>query len=118
MGGLFRTLDAMVDRSSHLEEIRKSELKFGDWLLVTTANDATYSIRVLDDGNVCVTGGWFDRHELSPFKTRINGCTWGGSAIKTDIVAACGLCLEFANRVVTSYIRKIIVFRMGKNFLN
>jgi hypothetical protein len=41
----------------------------------------------------------------------IAGCTWGGSAIKIDIVAACGLCLEFTNRLTTSPIQKIFLFR-------
>jgi len=44
-------------------------------------------------------------------KTTIAGCTWGGSAIKEDIVAACGLHLEFGKRVVTSTIQKVSIFR-------
>ncbi len=35
----------------------------------------------------------------------------GGSVIKHDIVAACGLRLEFGNRVVTSRIRAVRVIR-------
>ena len=46
--------------------------------------------------------------------TNINGCTWGGSAIMIDIVAACGLHLEFGNRVVTSKIRQFSVVRSRK----
>lgn len=86
----------------------KADLGFGDLVLVTTAN-STYSIYVLDDGFYSVSGGWFDRRHLSPMKTTITGCTWGGSAIKSDIVAACGLHLEFGNRVVTSRIKKVHV---------
>jgi hypothetical protein len=37
----------------------------------------------------------------------------GGSIIKVDIVAACGLSLEFGNRVVTSTIQKIFVVVNG-----
>ena len=44
---------------------------------------------------------------------KINGCTWGGSAIKIDIVAAAGLCLEFGNKVRTSPIQKIALFPKG-----
>ena len=36
---------------------------------------------------------------------------WGGSAIKHDIVAACGLFLEFGNWVITTRIQKIRVIR-------
>ena len=51
-------------------------------------------------------------HEgLSPFKTTINGCTWGGRAIKVDVVAACGLHLEFANQLMTTRIQKVDVIR-------
>jgi hypothetical protein len=39
----------------------------------------------------------------------INGCTWGGSAIKQDILAARGLHLEFGNTVRTTRIREIRV---------
>jgi hypothetical protein len=38
-----------------------------------------------------------------------NGCTWGGSAIKQDIVAALGLRLEFGNSVRTARIREVRV---------
>jgi hypothetical protein len=36
--------------------------------------------------------------------TTIRGCTWGGSAIATDLLAASGLFLEFGNGVVTTAI--------------
>ena len=88
----------------------KVDLEFGDLVLVNTAN-STYSIYVLDDGFYSISGGWFDRQGLSPMKTTIAGCTWGGSAIKSDILAACGLHLEFGNRVVTSRIKKVDVVR-------
>ena len=41
----------------------------------------------------------------------INGCTWGGSTIKRDIVAARGLRLEFGNTVLTTRIKQIRVIR-------
>ncbi len=47
---------------------------------------------------------------MSPFVTTITGCTWGGSAIKIDIIAAPGLCIEFGNNVLTSTVQKVIVF--------
>lgn len=106
--GFGRTLGAITSHSEHLQQVRKTELQFGDWLLVTTAH-SVYSIRVLDGGRYLISGGWFDLKGLSPFQTTIAGCTWGGSVIKVDIVAACGLRLEFGNRVVTSPIRRISV---------
>lgn len=106
----YRTLDTIVKHAQGLSEVRKAELSSGDWVVVTTLN-STYAIHVLDDGFYSVSGGWFDHHGLSPIRTTITGCTWGGSAIKLDIIAACGLRLEFGNRVLTSYIRRVQVLR-------
>lgn len=104
-----RTLESITRHAEALPAVRRQELERGDWILVTTSN-STYVICVLGDDIFSVTGGWFDKHGLSPLLTTIVGCTWGGSAIKLDIVAACGLRLEFGNRVVTSRIRKVQVF--------
>jgi hypothetical protein len=106
------SLDAIIAQSDHLKQVRKIDLSFGDWIVVVTLN-SVYSIRVVEDGFYLVSGGWFDREGLSPMKTTISGCTWGGSIIKADIVAACGLSLEFGNRVVTSTIQKIFVIPRG-----
>lgn len=108
-----RTLDAIVKHTEGLNAVCKDDLEFGDMVVVTTAN-STYSIYALDDGFYTVSGGWFDHRDLSPMKTTIAGCTWGGSVIKSDIVAACGLHLEFGNRVVTSRIKKILVVRCAE----
>ena len=77
---------------------------------VTTRN-SVYWIWVLQEDLYSVSGGWFDLKGLSPYKTGINGCTWGGSAIKHDIVAAPGLFLEFGNWVTTTRIQHIRVIR-------
>jgi hypothetical protein len=102
-------LSSLVEHSQHLRQILKAELHVGDRVLVITCN-SIYSIRKAEGGFYYVSGGWFDRKGLSPLKTTIRGCTWGGSAIKLDIIAACGLRLEFGNRVITSPIRKAFVF--------
>ncbi|MEE8348466.1 MAG: hypothetical protein V3R94_02775 [Acidobacteriota bacterium] len=112
-----RTLGAIVDHLDELEQIPKNSLFFGDWLRITTL-DAIYSIYVVKEGSYMVSGGWFDRHEVSPFKTTIAGCTWGGSAIKIDIVAALGLHLEFGNRLVSSPIQKIEMCRLETDKVN
>lgn len=87
-------------------------MRVGDRLLVMTCN-SVYSVRAMEGGLYLVSGGWFDRKGLSPMKVTIRGCTWGGSAIKLDIVAAYGLQLEFGNRVITSPIRKVFFFPYG-----
>lgn len=107
---LLPTLDAIVRSVEGLKEIKKRDLAPGDRVVVRTRN-SLYSICVDGEGSYIVSGGWFDRHGLSPVRTRINGCTWGGSAVKTDTVAACGLCLEFGNRLITSNITRIFLIR-------
>jgi hypothetical protein len=108
----FRTVNAILEQAALSRPVRKRDLGCGDYVLVTTEN-SVYSIEVLEDATYCIRGGWFDRQRLSPVKTSIVGCTWGGTAIKNDIVAACGLHLEFGNRVLTSRIREAIVIRGG-----
>ncbi len=102
------TLTLETYASNHLREVRKADLHPEDLIFVKTVQ-STYRIKVKEGGQYEVSGGWFDRKGLSPTYLGITGCTWGGSAIKIDIVAACGLRLEFANRLITSPIQKIIV---------
>jgi hypothetical protein len=108
----FRTVNAILGQARLCHPVRKSELNTGARVVVTTEN-SVYCIDVLEDATYSVRGGWFDRHSLSPVRIAIAGCTWGGSVIKNDIVAACGLHLEFGNRVVTSRIREVHVIRAG-----
>jgi hypothetical protein len=105
------SLAAQTRAANQLREVRKADLAPGDWVFVKTLR-STYRIRVKEGGHYEVSGGWFDQKSLSPKVIGITGCSWGGSAIKIDIVAACGLCLEFTNRLITSPIQKIIVCRV------
>lgn len=102
------SLPRLVEQSAALNQVRKGDLRSGDSVYVKTQN-SMYVVRVLGNGSYGVSGGWFDRKGGSFAEVAINGCTWGGSVIKIDVVAACGLCLEFSNRVRTSAIRKIVV---------
>ncbi|SRR5258706_9593279 len=106
------TLSTIVDISEKLKQVRKVNIHMGDCMIVRTSN-SVYTIQSIGDGWFAISGGWFDRKGKSPMKVRINGCTWGGSVIKIDVAAACGLCLEFGNRVVTSPVQKIFMFPAG-----
>ena len=108
MSAVGLSLASIVQSAGSLPEVRKSDLHFGDWVIVKTVK-STYRIRALGGDMYRVTGGWFEKKGLPPMELRISGCTWGGSTIKTDVIAACGLSIEFGNRVITSPIRKIIV---------
>lgn len=103
-------LGRVIQTSAELCQVERGELEAGDWVLVKTVN-SVYRIRVLGAELYEASGGWFDRKGRSPMTIRIAGCSWGGSIIKTGIVAACGLFLEFGNRLVTTPIQKIIVLR-------
>jgi len=108
------TLGGILRDANRLQQVRKADVRAGDLVLVRTCN-SVYAIRMLDGGTCVVSGGWFDRKGHSPHRTTITGCTWGGSAVKVDVVAACGLCLEFGNRLVTSAIRSVFVFPRGSD---
>jgi hypothetical protein len=104
------TLDALTRRLQQTAAVHKDDLDMGDLLVVETRNSC-YRILSLGDDSYRVDGGWFDRESGGPVITTIRGCTWGGSAIATDLLAACGLFLEFGNGVVTTAIR---AFRVVK----
>jgi hypothetical protein len=89
------------------------DIRTGDAIYVRTLN-SLYVIRALDNELFAVSGGWFDKQGISPYVTRINGCTYGGSMINITAIASCGLCIEFSNRVRTSSIQKIMFFKHSK----
>ena len=109
------TLDAEVEQARSLEQVRKQDLHTGDCVVVKTRN-SVYTIWVLGNGHYWVSGGWFDKQGVSPQRVAINGCTWGGTAIKQDIVAARGLRIEFGNTVLTTWIQQVRVIRAGPQF--
>jgi len=103
-------LATIVNNADRLKQISKATLSLDDLVLVTTCN-SVYKIRKKENNLFEVSGGWFDRKGLSPFVVTVRGCSWGGNIIKMDIIAACGLRLEFGNSLITSPIRKIAVIK-------
>jgi hypothetical protein len=103
-------VDTLARCAGQISGIRKADLHCGDWVLVKTKN-SVYSLCALGENRYSVAGGWFDREGLSPQVNTINGCTWGGKAIFSDLVAARGLFLEFGNSVITTRIKDIQLFR-------
>ncbi len=101
-----RNLTESIDE---LPQLYKHKLECGDQVFLKTLN-SVYIIKVINIGEYLVSGGWFDSQNLSPYKISIRGCTWGGTAIKTDIIAAPGLCIEFGNNLITSRIHKVFYF--------
>lgn len=99
-------LEMLVHKAQRLKIIRREQVKCGDHLYIKTVN-SLYVLESIPEGYFSVRGGWFDLHGLAPAIRRVTGCTWGGSAIAINTIAAPGLCLEFDNRVVTSPIQKV-----------
>ena len=91
-----------------VDVVRRRDLAWRESLLVTTKN-SIYAINRAGDDTWFVWGGWFARHGQLPAVIGINGCTWGGSVIYPEILAAPGLFLEFANGVTTTRIRSVAV---------
>ncbi len=100
----------LTERSADSNGVRRADVQPGDVVMVRTRN-SVYAVRFVDGGTYSVSGGWFDQQFGKPIQTTIAGCTWGGSVLQRDLVAACGMHLEFGNRVVTSAIQMVCHFR-------
>jgi hypothetical protein len=109
--GVFaRTLTKLASAAHVIEGVWKRDAHRGDWVIVKTKN-STYTLAVQDDLTVVVAGGWFARASPGEGRLQVSGCTWGGSAILTGMLAAPGMCIEFSNGVRTTRVRDVQVIR-------
>ena len=106
-----RTLDRLTEDAHAIDGIWVEAIEPGDFIVVHTRN-SVYSLLVLGDGRYRATGGWFAASGVNGSDVRIAGCTWGGAAIHTRLVAAAGMFLEFDNGVRTTRIRDVRLFRI------
>ena len=105
-----RVLDRLADAACEVRGARASDLHADDWVMVRTKN-SVYTLAVVGDGTFIVAGGWFALEGIESMRVRVAGCTWGGSAILTGMVAAPGMFLEFSNGVRTTRIGEVRVLR-------
>ena len=105
-----RTLDRLTQHARVVDGVWVKELEPGDWVIVKTEN-STYSMLSVGDGSYYVAGGWFASEAGDSTRVRVTGCTWGGTAICTSLVAARGMYIEFSNGVRTSRIRDARLLR-------
>jgi hypothetical protein len=105
-----RTLDRIVEASSVIDGVWADSIQPGDWLVVRTKN-STYSLAALGEGRFQPAGGWFKTSGSEGQDVRITGCTWGGAAIHTRLLAAVGMFIEFDNGVRTTRIREVTLLR-------
>lgn len=104
------TLDQITAHAEGTRGVWARDVRAGDWVVVRTRN-SVYSLASLGDGRFSVAGGWFAAKCAEATPVRVNGCTWGGSAILTGMVAAPGMFLEFDNGVRTTRVREVSVLR-------
>ena len=102
-------LGALVSAVDALEGVRRRDLAAGDRLVVSTKN-SIYSLVARADGRFEVSGGRFARDAAAGEATQtlaVNGCTAGGHALFTTLVAAPGLFLELGDGTRTTRIRRV-----------
>jgi hypothetical protein len=104
-----RTLSRVASHAAAIDGIWARDVQAGDWVVVRTRN-SVYSAAAVGDGTYDVAGGWFSGSRAN-LRVRIAGCTWGGSAIHTGLVAAPGMFLEFDNGVRTTRIQDVRLIR-------
>ena len=105
-----RTLDRLTADAHSIDGVWVDSIEPGDFIVIHTRNSA-YALVALGDGRYRVTGGWFESTGANGTDVRIAGCTWGGAAIHTRLVAAAGMFLEFDNGVRTTRIKDVRLFR-------
>ena len=115
--GEVRTLDRLTQHARVVEGVWAREVEPGDWVIVTTEN-SVYSMLTVGDGTYYVAGGWFTSGTGESTRVKVTGCTWGGTAICTSIVAARGMFIEFGNGVRTSRIRDARLLRAREALLH
>ena len=104
------SLERMADSARSIPGVWTGDIQTGDWIVVRTKN-SVYTLAVLGDGRYQVSGGWFATHGGHPRLVRVLGCTWGGRAILTGLVAAPGMFIEFDNGVQTTRVQHVRVLR-------
>ena len=104
------TLDRMADHARVVQGVWVDDVQAGDWVVIHTKN-SVYALVALGDGRFLVAGGWFASHDAETTPVRVLGCTWGGRAILTGVLAAPGMFIEFGNGVHTTRIREVRLIR-------
>jgi hypothetical protein len=107
-----RTLDRIATVARAVDGLWARDVCAGDWVIVRTKN-SVYSLSATGDGRFTVFGGWFAAQGEEGLPVRITGCTWGGRAILTGLVAAPGMFIEFDNGVSTTRVRDVRLIQNG-----
>ncbi len=112
MISLSHSLRTLQEQSLHVDQLYRWEVKFGDLIIVST-EDFIYSIVVLEKTHYLVSGGVFERNNLSPMKISISGCRWEQTTVEPELLAARGYQIMFSNGLITLPIKQIYLIRSG-----
>lgn len=104
--GRARTLATLTACAGTLAGVRRSDLVPGDRVLVATRN-SVYSLTLLPDLRFRVAGGCFRRAGTEQVECAVAGCSAGGSALLTTMIAAPGLFLELEDGTRTTRIQRV-----------
>ena len=107
------TLDRITAVAPAIDGLWARDVLPGDWIIVHTKN-SVYALSALGRDRFLVSGGWFSAEHCDNTTVSVAGCTFGGNAIITGLLAAPGLFVEFSNGVVTTRIRKVELIRGGE----
>jgi len=99
-------IEALTAAARTVGGVRRRDLVSGDRVIVSTRN-SLYSLVARSDGRFEVSGGWFEREGRGPSTVEILGCTAGGHALFTDLIAAPGFFIEFAESLRTTRVRTV-----------
>jgi len=99
-------IDALTVVAKTVGGVRRRDLASGDRVIVSTRN-SVYALTARSDGRFEVSGGWFEREGRGPTTVEILGCTAGGHALFTELIAAPGLYIEFAEGLRTTRVRTV-----------
>jgi hypothetical protein len=110
--GPVRRLDDLALAADRIDGVRRGELLAGDRLIVATRN-SIYALLALEDGSFEIAGGWYQRMGRGSVRMGVSGCSAGGTALFTRIVAAPGLFLEFEDGTRTTRIQRVRLRRLA-----
>ena len=99
-------VERLTEAADRIDGVRRREVGVGDRVIVSTKN-SIYSLTACGDGSFIVSGGWFEREGREATRLEVHGCTAGGRALFTDLIAAPGLFLELSDGTQTTRIRSV-----------
>lgn len=105
-----RPLDLLARVADEIDGVRRPDLGVGDRLLVATKN-SIYALTARPNGRFEARGGYYARQGSAAVEIGVLGCSAGGSALFTRIVAAPGLFLEFDDGTRTTRIQRVRLLR-------